>query len=165
MKRKKQLALKKMHQILTEIDKNTKNQILKILCSFCVILESFGGFEFQRRSTRNEYVVREAFLRKHTNFCIETNAQFATKNDNNFKVFRFFTFSCNFYQVSKDFMDPNVKYLQPRKISWSNRVVCGDKCSFFKKKNCHKDPKIVLDFLHFCILQRNFCKSFNLFMD
>ena len=31
-------------------------------------------------------------------------------------------------------MDQNVKFFQPRMISLSNRVVCGDKCSFVKKK-------------------------------
>ena len=41
----KAISVEKMHQILTEIDKNTK-QILKILCSFCVILENPGGLEF-----------------------------------------------------------------------------------------------------------------------
>ena len=43
------------------VEKTKKNQILKVLCSFCVILESLGGLEFQRRSTRNKLVVRKAF--------------------------------------------------------------------------------------------------------
>ena len=58
----KTFGVEKMHQILTEIDKNTKIQILKILCSFCVILENLRGLEFQRRSTRNKLVVRKAFF-------------------------------------------------------------------------------------------------------
>ena len=97
----------------------------------------------------------------------EKNAQFATKSYNNFKMYQFFTFSCNFCQISKDFMGQNVEYLQPPMILLCNRVVCGDKCSFIKKKNCHMDPKMVknITFLHFCILQRNFCKHFNFFMD
>ena len=44
--------------------KHKKSQLLKVLCSFCVILENLGGFEFQRRSTRNKFVVRKAFFRK-----------------------------------------------------------------------------------------------------
>ena len=58
----KAFVVEKVHQILTEIDKNTKiNPILKILCDFCVILESLGGLEFQRRPTRKKLVVRKAF--------------------------------------------------------------------------------------------------------
>ena len=76
----------------------------------------------------------------------------------NFKMYRFFTFSCNFCQISKDFMNQNVKYLQARMISLSNRVVCGDKCSFVKKKNCHKDPKIVKKSYFFYIFSRRFMK-------
>ena len=67
-------------------------------------------------------------------FCNEKTAQFATKNDKNFKMYRFSTFSCNFCQTSTDLMDRNVEYLQHRIISLSNRVVCGDKCSFVKKE-------------------------------
>ena len=100
-------------------------------------------------------------------FCNEKTAQFATKNDNNFKMYRFSTFSSNFRQTSTDLMDRNVKYLQHRMISLSNRVVCGDKCSFVKKElpQVPQNSKKILHFLHFCILQHNFCKCFNLFMD
>ena len=122
-----------MHQILIEIDKNKKIQILKTLCSFCVILENLDGLEFQRGSTRNKLVVRKAFQERNGSFVLKKNAQFATKNDNNFKKYQFSTFSCHFCQISKNFMDQNVEYLQPRMISLSNRVVCGDECSFVKK--------------------------------
>ena len=58
----KAIGVGKKHQIQTEIDKNTKkNQILKTLCSLCVILENLGDLEFQRRSTRNKVVARKAF--------------------------------------------------------------------------------------------------------
>ena len=60
----KAIGVEKMHQILTETDKNKKIQILKILCSFCVILENRGGLEFQRRSSRNKLVVRKAFIKE-----------------------------------------------------------------------------------------------------
>ena len=61
----KAICVEKMHQIFNEIDKNTKKiQILKTLCSFCVILESLGGLELQRRSTRNKLVVKKAFLKE-----------------------------------------------------------------------------------------------------
>ena len=60
----KAIGVGKMHPIFTEIDKNTKKfQNLKTLGSFCVILESLGGLELQRRSTRNKLVVRKAFLK------------------------------------------------------------------------------------------------------
>ena len=108
------------------------HQILKILCSFCVILQSLGDLEFQRRSTRNKLVVRKAFLGNKGCFLMTKTPQFSTKNDNIFKMYQFLTFSCNFCQVSKDFMDQNVKYLQPLMISLSNRFGCGDKCSFVK---------------------------------
>ena len=72
---------------------------------------------------------------------MKKNAQFATKIDNNFKMYRFWTFSCNFCQISKVFMDHKVKYFQPRMISLSNRVVCGDKCSFVKKKGLPHEPQ------------------------
>ena len=77
----KAIGFEKMHQILTEIDKEI--QILKILCSFCVILENLGGFEFQRRSTSNKLVVRKAFLGNKRSFVMKKNAQFATKHDKN----------------------------------------------------------------------------------
>ena len=38
-------------------------------------------------------------------------------------------------------MDQNVKYLQPRMIPLSNRVVCGDKSSFVKKKELSQGPQ------------------------
>ena len=57
----KAIGVEKKRQNLTEIDRNTKFQILKFLCSFCVILENLGGLEFQKRSTRNKLVFRKAF--------------------------------------------------------------------------------------------------------
>ena len=87
----KTFGVEKMHQILTEIDKNTKIQILKILCSFCVILENLRGLEFQRRSTRNKLVVRKAFF-EIIEFLNGKNSQFATKNYNNFKMYHFHVF-------------------------------------------------------------------------
>ena len=61
----KAIGVEKMHQIQTEIDKNTKEvKFLKILCSFCLILENLGGLDFQRRSTRNKLVVRKAFFKE-----------------------------------------------------------------------------------------------------
>ena len=128
----KALVLKKCTKYCPKMTKTQKIQVFKTLCSFCVILERLGGFELQRRSARSKLVVRKTFLRKSTKFFNETNAQFATKNDNNFNMYRFFTFPRNFCQVSKDFMDRIVKYVQPRMISLSNSVVCGEKCSFVR---------------------------------
>ena len=82
---------------------------------------------------------REGFFRNYLEFCNEK--KFATKNDNKFKMYQFFTFSCNFCQISKDFTDQNVEYFQPRMISLSNGVVCGDKCSFVKKRIVTWTPK------------------------
>ena len=99
---------------------------------------------------------------------MKKNAQFATKIDNNFKMYHFFTFSCNFRRISKSFMNWNGNYLHPRMISLSNRVVCGDKFSFVKKKELPQGPQSsqkIIHFLHFCILQRNFRKSFNQSID
>ena len=54
-----------MHQIQTEIDKNTeKIKFLKILCSFCVVFERLGGLEGWRRSVRNKFVVVIASLKR-----------------------------------------------------------------------------------------------------
>ena len=40
------IGVEKMHQIETEIDKNTnKIKLLKILCSFCVLFERLRGLE------------------------------------------------------------------------------------------------------------------------
>ena len=65
----KAIGVEKMHQILTEIDKNTnKIKILNNLCNFCVIFECLGGLELQRHSTRNKLIVRKAFLRKKRSF-------------------------------------------------------------------------------------------------
>ena len=64
-------------------------------------------------------------------------------------------------------MDQNVEYDQQRMILLFNRVVCEYKCRLVKK-NSNKDHEIVNKFyffLHFCILQRNFCENFNLFMN
>ena len=84
----KAIGVEKLHQILREIDKNIKKiQILKSFCSFCVILETLGGLEIQRRSTRNKLVVRKAFSGNKRSFVKKKNAQFATKNDNNFKMY------------------------------------------------------------------------------
>ena len=66
----KAICVEKMHQIRTEIDKNTK-KISQFLCSICVILESVGGFEFQRRSTRNKLVVKKAFLGNERSFVMK----------------------------------------------------------------------------------------------
>ena len=42
----KAIGVEKMHQIKTEIDKNTKKiKFLKILCSFCVLFENLGALE------------------------------------------------------------------------------------------------------------------------
>ena len=61
----KAIGVEKMHQIQTEIDKNTKkNQVLKILCSFCVFFEKLGGLECRRRSVRNKFVVVVAYLKR-----------------------------------------------------------------------------------------------------
>ena len=67
----KAIGVEKMHQILTEIDQTKKIQILKTSCSFCVILKSLGGFEFQRRSTKNNLVVRMAFLANKPSFVMK----------------------------------------------------------------------------------------------
>ena len=68
----KAFGVEKIHQILTELDKNTKKiQGLKTLCSFCVILESLCGLEFKRHSTRNKSVFGKVFCRKKTKFCNE----------------------------------------------------------------------------------------------
>ena len=43
----KAIGVEKMQQIQTEIDKNTKkNQILKYLCSFCLLFEKLGGLKY-----------------------------------------------------------------------------------------------------------------------
>ena len=57
----KAIGVEKMHQILTEIDKNTKKSNFENYMQLCVILQSLGGYEFQRRSTRYKMVVRKAF--------------------------------------------------------------------------------------------------------
>ena len=64
----KAIGVEILYQILTEIDKNKKKQILKTLSSFCVILERLGGLEHQRRSTRNKLDVRKAFLGNKRSF-------------------------------------------------------------------------------------------------
>ena len=56
-------------------------------------------------------------------------------------MYQFFTFLCNFCQLSKDFVDQNVQYDQHWMISLSNRVVCGD----------YKDNEIVNKFHFFYI--------------
>ena len=61
-----------MHQILTEIDKNTKKSNFEnFMLFFFVILESLGGLEFQRRSTRNKLVVRKPFLENKRSFLLK----------------------------------------------------------------------------------------------
>ena len=63
LKEGKVIGVEKMHQIQTEIDKTTtKNQILKLLCSFCVFLENLGGLEIQDiQQRRNKLVVGKVF--------------------------------------------------------------------------------------------------------
>ena len=127
----------------------------------CVFLERIGGLEFQRRATRNKLVVRKAFLGNKRSFVMEKNAQFATENDNNFKKYQFFTFSCHFCHISKDCSDQNVKYFQPRMISVSNRVVCGDKCRCVKKELPHvprNGQKILTFFFNFGFYNAIFVK-------
>ena len=42
----KAIGVEEIHQIQTKIDKNTKkNQVLKILYSFCVLFETLGGLK------------------------------------------------------------------------------------------------------------------------
>ena len=61
----KAFGVEKMHQIQTDIDKiQKKNQILKTLSSFCVLLEKLGALEFPRRSTRKQIGCQEGFFGK-----------------------------------------------------------------------------------------------------
>ena len=58
----KEIGVEKMHEILTEIDKNTKNSNSENLMQFCVILESLGGLEFQRRFKKEQIGCQEDFF-------------------------------------------------------------------------------------------------------
>ena len=152
-----------MHQIQTEIDKNTKKfRFLKILCSFCVLSEKLCGLEKKDIQQGTNSLSERLLLRSRPSFLLKKTHNLRPKT----KTSKFFTFLRNFCQISQDFVDQNVEYDQQRMISLTNSVVCGDKCSFVKK--CNKDHEIVNKsyfFLQFCIFQRNFCKNFNLFMD
>ena len=90
---------------------------------------------FSKTFKKEQIGCQEGFSGIKRSFVMEKkDAQFAIKNDNSFKMYRFFSFSCNFFQITIDFMDRNVKYFQPRMISLSKRVVYGDKGSFVKKR-------------------------------
>ena len=61
----KAICAGKMHQIHIKIDKKTKKfRFSKILFSFCVFFYRLGGSESHRRSTRKQFVVRVAFLKR-----------------------------------------------------------------------------------------------------
>ena len=140
----KQLVLRKCIKFRPKLTKTLKKSNFEKVIQF---LYNFGKpwrLRFSKTFNKDHIGCQKGFFKKINEVLLgKQNAQFATKNDNNFKMYQFFTFSCNFCQIFKDFMDQNLKYLQPRMISLSNRVVCGDKCSFVRKKNCNKDPKIV----------------------
>ena len=133
---------------------------MQFLCNF----GKHWWLRISKTFNKEQIGCREGFFRNYLKFC--KGKKFATKSYNKIKMYQFFTFSCNFCQISKDFTDHNVEYLQPRMISLSNGVVCGDKCSFVKKKNCHMDPKIVNEsyFFTFLYFITQFCERFNLFM-
>ena len=69
-------------------------------------------------------------------------------------MYQIFTFLFNFCPNSRDFVNQNVEYDEQRMISLSNRVVCGDKCSFVQKKlqqgqrNCQQ-ILLFFNFLYF----------------
>ena len=102
---------------------------MQFLCNF----GKSWWLRFSKTFNKEQIGCQEGFFEEINEVFFEKNAQFATKNDNSFEMYRFFTFSCNFCKISKDFMDQNGKYFQPRLIWLSNRVVSGDKCSFVKK--------------------------------
>ena len=65
----KEIGVEKMHQILTEVDKNTRK--MKFGKFYAVFVYFLKHWWLRRRSTRNKLVVRKAFFRKETKFCNE----------------------------------------------------------------------------------------------
>ena len=126
---------------------------MQILCNF----GKPWWLRISKTFNKEQIGCQEGFLGNKPSFVMKKNSQFATKNEDDIKMYRFFTFSCNFCKTSKDFMDQNVKYFQPRMIPLSNRVVCEDKCSFVKKRpQGPRNSQKILVFSQFCFSQRNF---------
>ena len=69
-----------------------------------------------------------------------------------------------FLNFARDFVNQNVEVDQQRMILLSNRVVCGDKCSFVKKKlqqGPRNSQQILLFFYIFVFSWIKILKRFN----
>ena len=81
-----------MHQIQTEIDKNTKK--IQVFENFMQFLCTFRKSWWLRKKDIQQGTIslsEKFLLRSRQSFLLKKNAQFATKNDENFKIFQLFT--------------------------------------------------------------------------
>ena len=87
-------------------------------------------------------VMERLLLTSRQNFLLKKTHNLGPKMTKTSKCTYFFNFLCYFCPISRDFVEQNVEYNQQRMILLSNRVVCGNNCSFVKQ-TCNKDHEIV----------------------
>ena len=76
----KVIGAEKMHQILIEIDKNKKSQILKTLCSFLCNFGKPWWLRISKTFNKEQIGCQEGFFRKLTKFCNEKKRTISDQN-------------------------------------------------------------------------------------